>query len=259
MGRNSELGSGELISSRPPLISDCGLRNMCLCHHSNGEAPMDFAQVASSYSVPALCKPHGNGNLPLSRSRLPFPSQSPIIAGALKNAATTLVFSARAECPSPPTSTLEEFQDGGQVSSRTDSSPIARLLESNPMFVENLESLLLQGKLENGEDEEALKILSAQLSHWRCSGSFLRRGCWLRWGDPRVHARESSVFRERTGYGQKNVGEALRMYEELAAEDPNDFRPGMIYSLLDQNVEARKQFAKFRELEVEGLPEDFSF
>ncbi|ESQ48060.1 hypothetical protein EUTSA_v10021135mg [Eutrema salsugineum] len=60
---------------------------------------------------------------------------------------------------------------------------------------------------------------------------------------------------------QKNVDDALKSYEELTKEDPKDFRPyfcrGMIYSLLDKNVEAKEQFAKYRELspkkfEVEG-------
>lgn len=60
---------------------------------------------------------------------------------------------------------------------------------------------------------------------------------------------------------QKNVDDALKSYEDLTREDPKDFRPyfcrGMIYSLLDKNVEAKEQFAKYRELspkkyEVEG-------
>ncbi|GMY18030.1 protein SLOW GREEN 1, chloroplastic [Fagus crenata] len=63
------------------------------------------------------------------------------------------------------------------------------------------------------------------------------------------------------GVGKKNVDEALKSYQELAKEDPNDFRPyfcqGMIYRLLDRNVEAREQFTKYRQLspkkfEVEG-------
>lgn len=61
---------------------------------------------------------------------------------------------------------------------------------------------------------------------------------------------------------QKNVEEALRSYEELEREDPNDFRPpfckGVIYSLMDRNIEAKEQFAKFRQLapkkfDVEGF------
>ncbi|KAI3713835.1 hypothetical protein L1987_72421 [Smallanthus sonchifolius] len=60
---------------------------------------------------------------------------------------------------------------------------------------------------------------------------------------------------------QKNIDEALRSYDELLGEDPNDFRPyfckGMIYSLIDKDDEAKVQFAKYRELapskhDVEG-------
>ncbi|KAK1438213.1 hypothetical protein QVD17_04019 [Tagetes erecta] len=60
---------------------------------------------------------------------------------------------------------------------------------------------------------------------------------------------------------QKNIDEALRSYDQLLTEDPNDFRPyfckGMIYSLIDKNDEAKVQFAKYRELspkkyDVEG-------
>lgn len=60
---------------------------------------------------------------------------------------------------------------------------------------------------------------------------------------------------------QKNVDEALEVYNELSKEDPKDFRPyfcrGMIYSLLDRNEEAKEQFGKYRELspkkfEVDG-------
>ncbi|KAF9588477.1 hypothetical protein IFM89_010503 [Coptis chinensis] len=58
-------------------------------------------------------------------------------------------------------------------------------------------------------------------------------------------------------YLQKNVDEALSSYEELAKEDPNDYRPYfyqfVIYSLLDRNEEAKAQFAKCREV----CPKDF--
>ncbi|KAD3641865.1 hypothetical protein E3N88_31089 [Mikania micrantha] len=60
---------------------------------------------------------------------------------------------------------------------------------------------------------------------------------------------------------QKNIDEALKSYDQLLDEDPNDFRPyfckGMIYSLIDKDDEAKVQFAKYRELspkkhDVEG-------
>ncbi|XP_052203857.1 protein SLOW GREEN 1, chloroplastic [Diospyros lotus] len=74
-------------------------------------------------------------------------------------------------------------------------------------------------------------------------------------------ARDVRLIMAQIQFLQKNVDEALRSYEELAREDPNDFRPyfckGMIYSLLDRNKEAKEEFAKYRELspkkfEVEG-------
>ncbi|CAN1839308.1 protein SLOW GREEN 1, chloroplastic [Linum perenne] len=46
--------------------------------------------------------------------------------------------------------------------------------------------------------------------------------------------------------------EALKIYDQLSKEDPEDFRPyfckGMIYSLLNRNEEAEEQLAKYREL-----------
>lgn len=74
-------------------------------------------------------------------------------------------------------------------------------------------------------------------------------------------ARDVKFIMAQMQFLRKNVDEALRSYEELEREDPSDFRPyfckGMIYSLMDKNVEARQQFAKYRELspkkfEVEG-------
>ncbi|KAL7144787.1 hypothetical protein ABFS83_07G035800 [Erythranthe nasuta] len=74
-------------------------------------------------------------------------------------------------------------------------------------------------------------------------------------------ARDVKLIMAQMQFLHKNVDEALRSYDELAKEDPSDFRPyfckGMIFSLMDKNVEAREQFAKYRELspkkfEVEG-------
>lgn len=74
-------------------------------------------------------------------------------------------------------------------------------------------------------------------------------------------ARDVRLIIAQVQFLQKNVDEALRSYDELLSEDPNDFRPyfckGMIYSLMDKNDEAKVQFAKYRELspkkfEVEG-------
>lgn len=74
-------------------------------------------------------------------------------------------------------------------------------------------------------------------------------------------ARDVRLIIAQVQFLQKNVDEALKSYDELLSEDPNDFRPyfckGMIYSLIDRNDEAKAEFAKYRELspkkfEVEG-------
>ncbi|KAK9275446.1 hypothetical protein L1049_022711 [Liquidambar formosana] len=225
---------------------------------------------------------------------------------------------ARAE--SPATSLAEQtpiLEDKpAEESSSSSSSPLSEFLESNTEAVNALKSLL-QEKLENGEDEEALKIcarlVSAQpaVTEWK----FLMARLLNEMGQTE-NARnvfeeilkvnplsfealfENALLMDRCGEGeaviqrleqafkvaedenkakeardvklimaqiqflQKNVEEALRSYEELEKEDPTDFRPyfcrGMIYSLMDRNVEAREQLAKYRELspkkfEVEGF------
>ncbi|XP_078448507.1 protein SLOW GREEN 1, chloroplastic-like [Wolffia australiana] len=74
-------------------------------------------------------------------------------------------------------------------------------------------------------------------------------------------ARDVRLVMAQLLYLQKRVDEAISCYEELAEEDPRDYRPffcqGVIYSLLDRNEEAREKFAKFKELsprkfDVEG-------
>ncbi|CAI0458370.1 unnamed protein product [Linum tenue] len=74
-------------------------------------------------------------------------------------------------------------------------------------------------------------------------------------------ARDVRLIMAQIQFLQKNIEEAMRIYQELSKEDPKDFRPyfcrGMIYSLLDKNEEAKQQFLKYRELspkkfEVDG-------
>lgn len=221
---------------------------------------------------------------------------------------------ARAESPA---AVVEEEQRVGEDSDQDgrQSSPLNDFLESNSEAVEALKSLLQQ-KLENGEDEEALKILkqlgSAQpsVTEWkflmarllgemgktenardvfeeilaanplsfealfenallmdRCGegGAVIRRlEEALRIAEDEnkpKEARDVKLVIAQIQFLQKNVDEALESYKELAKEDPSDFRPyfcqGMIYSLLDKNVEAKEQFAKYKELspkkfEVDG-------
>ncbi|XVF02937.1 hypothetical protein REPUB_Repub04eG0217700 [Reevesia pubescens] len=70
-------------------------------------------------------------------------------------------------------------------------------------------------------------------------------------------ARDVRLIMVQTQFLQKNVEEALKSYQELAKEDPSDFRPyfcpGMIYSLLDRKAETKEQFAKYMEIHQRSL------
>ncbi|XP_038876236.1 protein SLOW GREEN 1, chloroplastic [Benincasa hispida] len=246
-------------------------------------------------------------------------------AAILIGAAATMVgkFShlpARAESPAAVAEEASRMEEDQRIAEDSDqegkqSSPLNDFLESNSEAIEALKSLLQQ-KLENGEDEEALKILkqlvSAQpsVTEWkflmarllgemgktenarevfeeilavnplsfealfenallmdRCGEgeAVLRRleeALKIAENENKVkEARDVKLIMAQIQFLQKNVEEALKSYKELVKEDPSDFRPyfcqGMIYSLLDKNMEAKQQFAKYRELspkkfEVDG-------
>ncbi|KAL4570203.1 hypothetical protein LXL04_025854 [Taraxacum kok-saghyz] len=124
---------------------------------------------------------------------------------------------------------------------------LEEILTENPLSFEALfENALLMDKCGEGEAviqrlEKALEIAEEEKKE--------------------KEARDVRLIIAQVQFLQKNVDEALRSYDELLSEDPNDFRPyfckGMIYSLMDKNDEAKVQFAKYRELspkkfEVEG-------
>ncbi|XP_075660255.1 protein SLOW GREEN 1, chloroplastic-like [Castanea sativa] len=192
------------------------------------------------------------------------------------------ILHAKAEPPTTITEqnpVLEEDQEQEQAQNQ----PLFELLDSNSEAV----------KLENGKDEEGLKVLrclvSAQpnVTEWK----FLMARLLSEMGDTEnarkvfeeildsnplsfealfenveegskaKEARDVQLIMAQIQFLQKNVEEALKSYQELVKEDPNDFRPyfcqGMIYSLLDKNAEAKELFAKYRQLspkkfEVEG-------
>ncbi|KAM3753440.1 hypothetical protein ACB098_03G094500 [Castanea mollissima] len=174
---------------------------------------------------------------------------------------------------------LEEDQEQEQAQNQ----PLSELLDSNSEAV----------KLENGEDEEGLKVLrrlvSAQpnVTEWKFLMARLLSEMGVtenarkvfeeildsnplsfealfenaEEGSKAKEARDVRLIMAQIQFLQKNVEEALKSYQELVKEDPNDFRPyfcqGMIYSLLDKNAEAKELFAKYRQLspkkfEVEG-------
>ncbi|KAG8370260.1 hypothetical protein BUALT_Bualt14G0098400 [Buddleja alternifolia] len=121
------------------------------------------------------------------------------------------------------------------------------ILAKNPLSFEALfENALLMDK--SGEEAAVMRRLEEALRVAEIENKV-------------KEARDVKLIMAQMHFLHKNVDEALRSYEELEREDPSDFRPyfckGMIYSLMDKNVEAREQFAKYRKLspkkfEVEG-------
>ncbi|MED6110876.1 protein SLOW GREEN 1, chloroplastic [Stylosanthes scabra] len=121
------------------------------------------------------------------------------------------------------------------------------ILASNPLSFEALfENALLMDR--SGEGEAVMKRLEEALAVAKEKNKA-------------KEARDVRLIMAQIQFLQKNVDEALGIYQELTKEDPCDFRPyfcrGMIYSLLDRNDEAKEQFAKYRELspkkfEVDG-------
>ncbi|KAL5983162.1 hypothetical protein ACLOJK_017244 [Asimina triloba] len=122
------------------------------------------------------------------------------------------------------------------------------ILAVNPLSFEALfENALLMDRCGEGEAviqrlEEALRIATLE--------------------EKEKEARDVRLIMAQIQFLQKRVEEALRSYQQLSEEDPQDFRPyfcqGVIYSLLDRNKEAREQFDKYHELspkkfEVEGF------
>jgi len=55
-----------------------------------------------------------------------------------------------------------------------------------------------------------------------------------------------------------DLSDAMKVYEELEKEEPQDFRPylgqGIVYTMLKKNDEAEKQFEKFRTLAPDNHP-----
>ncbi|GAY56595.1 hypothetical protein CUMW_173110 [Citrus unshiu] len=121
------------------------------------------------------------------------------------------------------------------------------ILAGNPLSFEALfENALLMDRC--GEGEAVIKRLEEALEIAQDENKL-------------KEARDVRFIMAQIKFLQKNVDEALKSYQELEIEDPNDFRPyfckGMIYSLLDRNAEAKEEFAKYRQLspkkfEVEG-------
>ncbi|KAI3694209.1 hypothetical protein L1987_77171 [Smallanthus sonchifolius] len=123
---------------------------------------------------------------------------------------------------------------------------LEQILTQNPLSFEALfENALLMESF--GEGEAVVKRLQQALEIEE---------------NKEKEARDVRLIIAQVQFLKKNVDEALKRYDELVTDDPNDFRPyfckGMVYSMIDKDDEAKVQFAKYRELsskklfEVEG-------
>lgn len=115
------------------------------------------------------------------------------------------------------------------------------ILAVNPLSFEALfENALLMDR--SGEGEAVIKRLEEALTT-------------AEEGNKAEEARNVRLIMAQVQFLQENVEDALNSCQELAKEDPNDYRlyfcQGMIFSLMDKNEEAREQFAKYRELSPE--------
>ncbi|XP_074273007.1 protein SLOW GREEN 1, chloroplastic [Silene latifolia] len=280
------------------------------------QKPSSKISISANFSCNCSINASNNPN-----NENPFAKTFKNVAGtAVLTVAATLMAAKFTEMPAKAdtlTPTVEQSTeiDENNIDGSEVKTPLSKLIESNVEFVENLRSLLHQ-KLENGEDEEALKILGKLVEaqpnemEWkfmlarlynemgktqearnvfedilsinplsfealfenallmdRCGEgeaviSRLERALRIAIDESKAkEARDVKLIMAQIQFLQKNVDEALSSYDELAKEDPKDFRPyfckGMIYSLLDRNAEAKEQFAKYKELspkkfEVEG-------
>lgn len=119
------------------------------------------------------------------------------------------------------------------------------ILEKDPLRVEAYHGLVMATS-QSGENlkdvvkrvEEAMKICEKQRN--------------------KSEVRDFKLLIAQIRVMESNYSDALKLYQELAKDEPRDFRPylcqGIIYTLLRKNNEAEKQFEKFRRLVPKNHP-----
>ncbi|KAB2097182.1 hypothetical protein ERO13_A01G144714v2 [Gossypium hirsutum] len=279
--------------------------------------PLRLRASSANFDAIPVSKPNNNGQS-LSQKLQSFAKTAVLVGATSLMIGKFSNFPAKAD--SLPATTEQEpavLQENEQLKTQSpkETSPFSEFLGSNDEAIAALQSLLQQ-KLENGEDEEALSILNRLVSaqpdviDWKFllgrllgemgqtenarkvfeeilqsnplsfealfENALLMDRCGegeaviRRLEEALARAQEEKKVKEardvrfimaQIQFLQKNVDESLMSYQELAKEDPTDFRPyfcqGIIYSLLDRNAEAKEQFAKYKELspkkfEVDG-------
>ncbi|XP_057513996.1 protein SLOW GREEN 1, chloroplastic-like [Actinidia eriantha] len=121
------------------------------------------------------------------------------------------------------------------------------VLEKEPFMVEAYHGLVTVAS--QGDSESELKELEKRIEDAmeRCKGEK---------GEDDLRDFKLLIAEIRVIEGK--MIEALRLYQELEKEDPNDFRfylcQGIVYTMLKKKDEAEKQFEKYRRLVPEGHP-----
>ncbi|KAF5747540.1 chloroplast lumen common family protein [Tripterygium wilfordii] len=119
------------------------------------------------------------------------------------------------------------------------------ILAKDPFHVEAYHGLLIACSETDGSMDQVLKRIEGAMD--RCKKE--NKDSELR--DFKLLLAQSKVI-------EGNYFDAIKLYEQLAKDEPRDFRPylcqGIIYTLLRKKDEAEKQFEKFRRLVPQNHP-----
>ncbi|KAL4605205.1 hypothetical protein ACB092_09G012000 [Castanea dentata] len=126
-------------------------------------------------------------------------------------------------------------------------SEFEEILEKDPLRVEAYHGLVMVSS--ELSDENMLKELAKRVEEATEKCDKLGK---------KSDARDFKLLVAQINVVKGLYHEALRIYEQLAKEEPRDFRPylcqGILYTLLSKKDEAEKQFDKFRRLVPKNHP-----
>ncbi|KAK7814394.1 protein SLOW GREEN 1, chloroplastic [Quercus suber] len=126
-------------------------------------------------------------------------------------------------------------------------SKFEEILEKDPLRVEAYHGLVMVSS--ELSDENMLKELAKRVEEATEKCDKLGK---------KSDARDFKLLVAQINVVKGLYNEALRIYEQLAKEEPRDFRPylcqGILYTLLSKKDEAEKQFDKFRRLVPKNHP-----
>ncbi|CAI9760730.1 unnamed protein product [Fraxinus pennsylvanica] len=121
------------------------------------------------------------------------------------------------------------------------------LLKKDPFHVEAYSRLLIDAS----QEESSKKLEEIEKSVEEVMNVCKKK-------NKKFELREFKLLLAQIRVMERRYDEALKVYQELVNEEPRDFRPylcqGIIYTLLRKNVDAEKNFEKFRRLVPRAHP-----